>query len=108
MVSRLMLNLRIGNDIEKRLSGTSGPVFRSTVIRDITPNVNSPRTFEDTIIGNLGAGVSFWDNDDEHEETQDSDDTVIELTPRHPYNGGSTSHHPFAAGAAAAPYYRDW
>lgn len=111
MVSRLMLNLRIGNDAEKRVSGTAG-AFRSTIIRDFTPNIMSPRTFEDTVIGNLGAGVSFWNDDDEHEEvkeeTQDSNDT-FELAPRLPHNNVEFSlRHPFSSEALAVPYYSDW
>lgn len=102
MVSRLMLNLRIGPEEESKLSG---PGFRSTVIRDrdISPKTpDAKKNFADTIIGNLGAGVSFWEDD----EIEENSEEEIELTPRLPPHSQGLRQHPFAAGAT--PYYRDW
>ncbi|KAJ3552501.1 hypothetical protein NM688_g4120 [Phlebia brevispora] len=99
LVSRLMLNLRIGTEDQTSIVGRSA--FRSTVVRDVKPrNPNPARTFEDNIIGNLGAGVSFWDDDEEEKEREEE----IELTQR---SSRQPVQHPRAslATGASKPLY---
>ncbi|KAJ3551357.1 hypothetical protein NM688_g4751 [Phlebia brevispora] len=65
MVSRLMLNLRIAADERYKRSGHT---TSTTIVREPLPHSNSlKKTFEDTVIGNLGEDVAFYTEDEEHD-----------------------------------------
>lgn len=100
MVARLMLNLRIGAE---RQSLPSAHQQCSTIVRPGAhfsgPRTAARRTFEDTIIGNLGAEVSLWDDDEDemaaHDTSDDSewrdDSELIQLADRFPYPAGKAA-----------------
>ena len=85
MVARLMLNLR---SEAERHSQSTGLGQATTFLRD---NFNqsvtrSKRTFEETIMGNLGEEVTWWGEDDWKEDGHDvyrRQGDMIELVPRY-------------------------
>ena len=93
MVSRLMLNLRVDSD---QYPPQAAPVGQRTSF--VADNLEGSardvkeRTMEETIMGNLGAEVSYW-ADDSAEERKDapSDDDGIELVARYNYYGNRNS-----------------
>lgn len=95
-----MLNLRIGMDEASQHSGQ----HRSTIVRDnlTGPQVPSPkRTFEETIMGNLGGEVSFWGEEDttEYDERDHhSHGETFELSERSPYPASESVHSGYNGG----------
>ena len=86
MISRLMLNLRVDSDQVPQREAQVGQ--RTSFVQDNFDSYQAvgKRTMEETIMGNLGAEVSYWAEDERKDDGEEpSDEDVIELTARYDY-----------------------